>query len=141
MSEEATPNPTPDATSDPIWDSPAQERELPSPLALPLPEQSADHRRAGRFPVERVSCDLGTVCDISSTGLRLERRTRLPEGKPLLLVLSDGETAVRIPAEIRREEKLGLFKWEYGLHFVNLTPEIRQALTAIAFSCRERRVI
>ncbi|MFK7962145.1 MAG: PilZ domain-containing protein [Phycisphaerales bacterium] len=127
--------------NEPIWEAPPQEREMPAPLAIPLPEESADNRRAGRFPVERVSCDLGTVCDISSSGLRLDRRTRLPAGKPVVVVLSDGDTAIRIPAEIRREVKHGLFKWEYGLQFVNVSPEIKRALAAIAFSCRERRVI
>ena len=109
-------------------------------FSLAMPDSDDDERRvAGRFPVDQVRCDQGRILDLSRTGLRLERLGRLPSGRPVPVMISDGETVVAIMCEIRWERKLGFMKWSYGLQFHGLTEADMRSITRIAANCREQR--
>lgn len=109
-------------------------------FSLAMPDSDGDERRvAGRFPVDQVRCDQGRILDLSRTGLRLERLGRLPSGRAVPVMISDGETVVAVMCEVRWERKLGFMKWSYGLQFHGLTEADMRSITRIAANCREQR--
>jgi len=143
MSQDHAPNPAPHPSDESADDFAFVDIHDLAPrecnFSVSLPEEAAERRRAGRFPVDRVQSDQGVVRDISRTGVRLERRGRLPSGKPVRLMLSDGEAVVALEADIRWESKRGFLKWEYGLEFRAVSEADARLLARIAANCREQR--
>lgn len=132
------PAPTPPAQMDFVDEKALKPRECAFSLAMP--DSDGDERRvAGRFPVDQVRCDQGRILDLSRTGLRLERLGRLPSGRAVPVMISDGETVVAVMCEVRWERKLGFMKWSYGLQFHGLTEADMRSITRIAANCREQR--
>lgn len=85
-----------------------------------------EYRRAGRVTVGQLKCNLGRVLDLSSGGVRLLRRRKLKGRHELTLFDRDG--GVRVEAEVRWSRRLGLWKHEVGLQFINVPSDIAAKL-------------
>ena len=92
------------------------------------------HRRAGRFTVRQLKCNLGSVLDLSSGGVRLLSRRKLRG--PHEIKLFDNDVGVHIEAEVRWSERHGLWKHEIGLQFLNVTSDIAANLTKLVSNNR-----
>ena len=98
-----------------------------------------NRRRAGRFELEDVTCDLGPVLDLSSGGMRVRCR-QAPSGIfPVRLCGLGGELVVR--AQVAWVKRNGLFKREVGLQFLDVTPDIARHLSQMAMSSRRQRTM
>lgn len=106
---------------------------LPRGAAYPIP----DRRRYGRFPQDMLTCNLGDVVDLSRGGMRVRGR-RVRKG-PMYIELRDENRSLRLPGEITRVMRSGLFKCEIGIQFVDLTPELERELAAWSMLHRQRR--
>lgn len=91
-------------------------------------------RRGERFSDALVKCALGTVGDLSATGMRV-----LCEGKPPVRVggvlptklrFADGSLALK--AQVRWCRRRGFKRHEIGLHFIELKPGTGTVLEAVA---------
>lgn len=96
-------------------------------------KQSAEHRRAGRLRTELLKCSLGTVVDMSATGMRVRVRRGSPPKwttKTIKLTSIDGKDRVRVRLVWVRQHGDRCF--ELGLHFEQVTSEGRERLQDIA---------
>ncbi|QYU66288.1 PilZ domain-containing protein [Leptolyngbya sp. 15MV] len=105
-------------------------REAPADITM----QVSNARRHGRVRCVLVESSLGTLVDISASGcrVRLRHRSAVEVGQqvPLKIQGVDGPFEVEIRlAWIRR---VGWFRYEAGLEFVNLTGVLRQHLANLA---------
>ena len=87
-------------------------------------------RRSGRVHPELVRCNLGTILDLSATGLRVRTHRRLRGTN--VVVLRDGDYAVCVRAEVVWSIKRGFRRHEMGLEFIELTQETAGVLRAMA---------
>jgi hypothetical protein len=81
-----------------------------------------------------LKCNLGRVLDLSSGGARLLTRRKLSGRHEITVFARDG--GVRLDAEVKWSKRLGLFKHEIGLEFLNLPPDIATRLTTLAYKNR-----
>lgn len=93
-----------------------------------------ERRRAVRVDVRQLKCNLGRVLDISSGGVRLLSRRKLSGGH--VIRLFDRDSDVHIDVEVRWSRRLGLWKHEIGLQFLNVTSEIAANLTKLVSNNR-----
>lgn len=104
--------------------------------------QKADivnRRRAGRFELEDVTCDLGPVLDLSAGGMRIRCR-HVPDGIfPVRVKGLGGEVVVK--AQVAWVKRESLFKREVGLQFVEVTPDMARSLSQMAMSSRRQRTM
>ncbi|MHC4948311.1 MAG: PilZ domain-containing protein [Planctomycetota bacterium] len=103
-------------------------------------EDHANRRRTGRLGLEGVRCDLGEVHDLSCSGMGIVSRKGLRVGTETPVVIMAGPDNVLVRARVCRAKKLGLFRHELGLEFVDVTDETRDRLTGIASIHRMRRM-
>ena len=89
-----------------------------------------DRRHFGRFRAERLKCNLGRVMDLSGGGLRVRCSRRLSGLAHVKLWTARRQTTVQ--AKIVWTRRIGFRKYELGLEFRDLTPEIRQDLSTFA---------
>ncbi len=85
-----------------------------------------ERRSAVRFKLGQLKCNLGRVLDLSSGGVRLLCRRKLRGRHELTLFDRDG--GVRVEAEVRWSRRLGLWKHEVGLQFLNVPSDIAAKL-------------
>lgn len=92
-----------------------------------------EQRRTNRFPVNRTvlyrsrgQSSLGTVCEISLTGLRLKCTSTLEVGAPAtLLLLGPGNHSVReVRCRVHWQETTPTGEREAGLSFLSPMPEL-----------------
>ncbi len=88
-----------------------------------------ERRRAVRFKLGELKCNLGRVLDLSSGGVRLLCWRKLTGRRELTLFDRDG--GVRVQAEVRWTRRRGLLKHEMGLQFVNVPPDIAAKLKRV----------
>jgi hypothetical protein len=95
---------------------------------------SNDKRRSGRLRVELLTCKLGHVLDLSATGMRVRRRGRqlVQKGDRVQVTLKSllGQHVVK--CEVMWVKRLGFLRYEYGLCFVDISPEESRAIIEIA---------
>jgi hypothetical protein len=103
------------------------------------PSDRATRRKFGRLPQDTLKSNLGAVLDISAGGMRVLCH-RVPRGQVEIYLL-DNQLPGRLMAEVSWSKRVGLFKFEVGLRFENLTPSMSQCLTSIAAANRQRRVM
>lgn len=93
--------------------------------------QNRKHERLG---TSTVRCSLGTIADISATGLRVmcEGKPPVEIGQvcPFKLKFDDG--ALTLQAQVRWCKRRGIKRHEIGLKFVALKPGMPDVLEAIA---------
>ncbi len=88
-----------------------------------------ERRSAVRVDVRQLKCNLGRVLDLSSGGARLLSRRKLRGWHVIRLFDTDGD--VHIDVEVRWSRRLGLFKHEIGLEFLNVASDIAVQLTRL----------
>ncbi|MGP1273459.1 MAG: PilZ domain-containing protein [Phycisphaerales bacterium] len=96
--------------------------------------ERSDARRHGRVRIELMSCSLGTVLDLSRSGMRVlaRRRRELVANMKHQIVLEAFDQRVELPCRIAWIEKRGLFKSEIGIEFGELTDDQAAVLCSIA---------
>ena len=97
--------------------------------------QVDETRRATRFPVAAMlTCPLGDVVDLSTTGMRVRSDKKPPvrKGQTLEMVLRSGNRQLRIRGEIVWIRKAGRDGFDTGLRFGTLSPSVESALGALA---------
>jgi len=115
---------------------------------VPEPEQSKPgeatdnetiRRRFGRLPLETLQCNLGTIIDLSAGGMRVICR-RVP--KLMTSVQIEGYPMPQpLQARVTWTRRVGLFRHEVGLQFVDVAPQLASILAKIAGCNRLRRVM
>ena len=106
------------------------------PLSLSNDHRKRESRQRGRLRTDRLQCSLGEVADISASGIRL-RSKRYPGVKigkqcQITLRVDDHKVTVRVKTVWFR--RIGYRHYEAGLEFVDLTPELSNAIIEIARS-------
>ena len=89
-----------------------------------------DDRSAVRLKIEFLKCNLGSVLNLSLSGVGVLSRRRLRGRYTVKLYSTDN--GVRIEAEVRRCERVGFCKHEVALEFVDLDPKVAEALILLA---------
>ena len=91
-------------------------------------------RRAERFNGATVRCELGTITDISGSGMRVacEGKPPVSVGGVMPVRLKFGDGALTLKAQVRWCKRRGLKRHEVGLNFVDLKPGMPKVLEAIA---------
>ncbi len=90
-----------------------------------------NNRKAGRVRCQYVSCSLGEVRDLSSTGLRVlcKRNPSIAAGQAICFKLNTLEGAeLPVTVEVAWARKAGWLKHELGMRFLDVSPELRMAL-------------
>jgi len=91
-------------------------------------------RQRERMGTTTVSCSLGSIEDISATGLRVMCEGKPPveigQACPFKLKFDDG--AMTVQAQVRWCKRRGIKRHEIGLKFVALKPGMPEVLEAIA---------
>ncbi|MHC4210935.1 MAG: ATP-binding protein [Planctomycetota bacterium] len=111
-------------------------------FTLPLDNyrQPADDRRAhGRLPQELLQCSLGPVLDLSMGGMRIQC-SKAPKGR-VDVELMDLEGHVTIRAEVMWTRRLRFRKYEVGLYFPHVAPDVAKQLTRVSLNHRLRRLL
>lgn len=107
-------------------------REMERQAKQDAADLAANRRRFGRFNARGVKCNLGEVVDLSATGARVRTRKTLTGEQSLELPGSKNPVTLR--ATIVWAKKAGLLTYEYGLHFIDPTPDQVRAIRMIAMA-------
>lgn len=91
-------------------------------------------RRAERYGTFSVKCQLGTVLDMSATGMRLscDKKPPVVVGQVYTTKISFDDGAMPLSVQVRWIKRRGLKKFELGLHFVGVQGAKANVLDAIA---------
>ena len=95
---------------------------------------SDPRRNAPRHFVDGLSCELGEVCDLSATGMRIKG-----SGKPILKKGQNGKVSLsfnggvlNLDSQVVWFKRRGFRKWEIGLSFLHVSPGMAKAISTIA---------
>jgi hypothetical protein len=99
----------------------------------------AQRRKCGRLELEGLKCTLGTVADLSASGMRVIGRAVPKETIEVRIVSREVDFVVGVSPVWSR--KVGFMRHEMGLEFVDLDEETRRCLTQLATVHRIRRAI
>ena len=95
-----------------------------------------ERRKSGRVNEETVACNLGSVINLSTGGLRLLSHRRL--NGILSIELWDTHRGLRLRGKVTWCRRIGFRKHELGVEFINLTPDIAGDLARIAIDNRRQ---
>lgn len=101
-------------------------------------DRDENRRKTGRLTVHDIKCNLGTVLDLSSGGMRLKRRPwnkRLLANQYVRIELDAGSVRLVIVGELRWTRPLSKTADEVGMEFVMVDDDSRQVLNALAAQC------
>ncbi len=104
-------------------------------LIAPRKPGVRNRRGAGRLKAAgSLRCNLGKVVDLSATGLRVVCGRR--RKGTLKVRLNTSRRLVILYARVAWSKRIGLFRHECGLEFLEVTPELATELTQIAIYLR-----
>jgi PilZ domain len=94
----------------------------------------SNRRHRGRFHLQQLRCSLGTVTDLSASGLRLlSRRLHHDDvGRTVIVDFQGGPPLLVIPAIVVWIQRVGLLRHAVGLRFVGLTEEQQRQVMQLA---------
>ncbi|MCH7797045.1 MAG: PilZ domain-containing protein [Planctomycetes bacterium] len=99
-----------------------------------------DERRAhGRLQQELLQSSLGPVLNLSMGGMRV--RSNKPAKGTIDVELLDLESPVTVRAEVMWTRRIGFRKYEVGLNFPHVPPDIAKQLTRVSLNHRLRRLL
>ena len=102
--------------------------------------QAADERRAhGRLSQELLQSSLGPVLDLSIGGMRVHC-TRAPKGQ-IDVILQDLEAPVTVRADVMWTRRIRFRRYEVGLAFPHVPPDVAKQLTRVSLNHRLRRLL
>ena len=84
-------------------------------------------------------CDDGLVLDLSMGGVRI-RCNKAPKGR-VDLKIEDFEGPVKLQAEVMWSRRQGFRKYEVGLYFPHVPPDVARQLTRVSLNHRLRRLM
>ena len=99
------------------------------------PETAINNRRRhGRLKTEGTESSLGSVVDMSASGMRVHRKGALPvhEGEKFRIDVQIDKEVMAIDVIVRRVRKLGRRKFEFGLEFINMSDQDQIKLARLA---------
>lgn len=96
--------------------------------------QIDNRRRSGRVVCDNVESSLGSVLDVSPSGMRirLKRGIRWREGQVFAMSLVVGARIVPVTVRVVRVVRHTFSSPEVGLSIQDPTPEVRSALASLA---------
>ena len=105
-------------------------------IARSVGKAITERRKSGRLNQKTVACNIGSVINLSAGGLRLLSHRRL---KGILKVeLWDTDHGLRLRGKVIWCRRIGFRKYDVGVEFLNITPDIAGDLTEIATdNCRQ----
>ena len=108
-----------------------------------LDRQRQERRTKGRMPMVGLYCNRGAVLDLSPGGTCIRRRSFFawPVGKSMVIVFNFEGQKLAVKAKVARVVKDGPLARQYGMQFVNLTPQQSIELMRFATSCRPQLLI
>jgi hypothetical protein len=91
-------------------------------------------RQHERFVSDLLVCELGTVLDLSASGVRIaaKGRCKLKRGDLIPLALKAPQGSLTLRARVVRIERRGFRAYELGLEFVGMKPSTCHALRRLA---------
>lgn len=113
------------------------------PSASSISSVSNEMRRKGRVRCKMLECSLGRVTDLSASGMRVQRPSRLENriGEHVGVVLAHLEGELHLRCRVRWLRASGFRREEIGLQFLNVTPQLERNLYAIAQCAADRLTI
>lgn len=106
----------------------------PAMLLNDAPPARPNLRRHGRLRCDLLVCTLGTVVDLSASGMRVSRTGKGGHnvGDTIDVRLQTPGLALCVRARVVHLHRSGLLRWNIGLEFVEVTPAIAKGLMEIA---------
>lgn len=97
-----------------------------------VPGSGSNNRRHGRLACEGMQSSLGTVLDISASGLRVKCGRNGPaSGDSIMVSLSGADSSVKFCAKVVWARRIGFRHQELGLEYIGMNDDVRRALLAI----------
>lgn len=102
-----------------------------------------NHRRHGRVKCQHIACTLGTVVDLSASGLRVKGsgRPKVQTGDRFTMTIQTLEGPMLAPVQVAWSRKLAWRRHEIGVTFLEIGPALSRALTALARASANNEVI
>ncbi len=102
----------------------------------------AERRRCGRIHVELLRCNLGSVMDLSASGMKVQRKSLFrPRRRRTRVVLRTIDGVTTIPARIVRVRKIAPRTWDLGIEFARISDRLRARIVEIARLAGTRTLI
>jgi hypothetical protein len=100
-------------------------------------------RRHGRVKCQHIGCTLGTVVDLSASGLRIKGpgKPKVVAGDRFTMTIQTLEGPMLAPVAVAWTRKLAWRKHEIGVTFLDVGPALSKALTALARASANNEVI
>jgi len=111
---------------------------------MSLSEQNKDiqRRRHGRVLCRDVECSLGTLLDLSASGMRVRTSGKPPAIGSLFATTLEGlDGPMLVGGVIMWTKRAGFLKFEVGIEFREVTPAMKQTLTRLARSSSQNETI
>lgn len=107
---------------------------VPQAAPSPRPANVPCRRTAERFPTTVLTCLLGTVSDLSTTGMRVVSRQAppVPPGTLFEFEIETPTNALTVVGKIVRAAKMPTGGFDVGIEFQRLTPELIASLDTLA---------
>lgn len=102
---------------------------------------AASKREAPRHRAHSLTCNLGDLLDLSTSGMRVRCRRAPQTTGHMDIVLTDYTRPGEIVADVVWVKPSGNFHFEVGLKFRKLSRELTSRLGSIALSHRFRRAV
>jgi len=104
---------------------------------------SSNRRKSGRLVCVGLVSDLGEIPDLSAGGCRVRCRRMVPFtiGATYTFTLSGEGHTVVVFGTIRRRDRVGFMTFEYGVEFVELSAEQRDAILDLSHATSIKRVM
>ncbi len=116
------------------------------PTMSPPPPQPTDpghdqRRQYGRVGLDSVKSSLGRVLDLSAGGMRVGCHRAATTDTAVSFTLHADDDSIALQGTIAWVRKLGFMRFEMGVQFTDLTPEISQVITRMAIDNRVSQTI
>lgn len=99
-------------------------------------------RRHGRVHCQHIGCSLGPVLDLSASGMRVFTLLKPPKvSTNVVVILQSLDGPMDLTCTVAWTRRVGIFKHEVGLEFVDLPLHVQKALAGIARSVSHNEVI
>ncbi len=105
-------------------------REIARKMRAETEPETANNRRHGRIRPDAIWCSLGTILDLSASGLRV--MSKKPLGGQGVVTMRDGDVTVSVQARIVWCRRIGFRRHEAGIEFVDIRPEEAARLRSMA---------
>jgi len=103
--------------------------------------ESPSRRRHGRLLQEELKSNIGTVLDLSATGMRVITRHPLLRSTVTVKINSFTGLRVAVTCKVIWRERIGFMKYVLGLHIIDADPKLIEEIASLCRSHRIRRTL